>query len=98
MTSELTPRRRRELSARAHHLEPVVTIGQHGLTEAVLREIDTALAAHELIKVRAGTDDRAARAALLDEICGLTGAHGVKHVGKILVLWREAEDAGASGA
>lgn len=94
MTAELTPRRRRELSARAHHLEPVVTIGQRGLTAGVLREIDAALTAHELIKVRADTDDRAARAALLDEICGRTGASPVKQVGKVLVLWREAEDTG----
>jgi putative YhbY family RNA-binding protein len=88
MTSDLTPRQRRELSARAHHLEPVVTIGQRGLTEGVLREIDMALAAHELIKVRADTDGRAARSALLDETCSRTGASPVKQVGKILILWR----------
>ena len=88
MTTDLTPRQRRDLSARAHHLEPVVTIGQRGLTEGVLPEIDSALAAHESIKVRADTDDRDARAALLDDVRVRTGASPVKQVGKILVIWR----------
>ncbi|MCU0255627.1 MAG: YhbY family RNA-binding protein [Vicinamibacterales bacterium] len=89
MTTDLTPRLRRELSARAHHLEPVVTVGQRGLTDAVVREIDAALAAHELIKVRADVDDRGARGAMLEAICARTGASPVKQVGKILVLWRQ---------
>lgn len=88
MTTDLTPRQRRELSARAHHLDPVVTVGQKGLTDGVLREVDAALTAHELIKVRVDGDDRAVRAAVLDDICARTGASPVKHVGKVLILWR----------
>jgi len=48
----LTPSQRRALRAKAHHLDPVVTIGHHGLTPAVLHEIDVALLAHELVKIR----------------------------------------------
>jgi RNA-binding protein len=88
VSSELTPLERRDLSARAHHLSPVVTVGQKGLTESVLREIDRALTAHELIKVRVDGDDRAARTAMLDDICARTGASAVKQVGKVLILWR----------
>lgn len=44
-----------ELKARAHHLNPVVMIGQQGLTESVIKETDAALTAHELIKVRVWT-------------------------------------------
>ena len=50
-----------ELKARAHHLNPVVMIGQQGLTESVIKETDAALTAHELIKVRVLGDDRAER-------------------------------------
>lgn len=89
MSIDLTPRQRQALKARAHALEPVVTIGHARLTEGVLREIDRALTAHELIKIRVGGDDREARAGLLDEICAQTGASAVGKVGKILILWRE---------
>lgn len=88
MSADLSPRERRFLSARAHHLEPVVTIGHKGITDSVVREVDSALTAHELIKVRADVDDRGARGAMLDDICARTGASAVKQVGKILILWR----------
>lgn len=53
-----------ELKARAHHLNPVVMVGQQGLTEAVIKETDAALTAHELIKIRIFGDDRAERIAI----------------------------------
>jgi putative YhbY family RNA-binding protein len=81
---------RRALRARAHHLDPVVSIGQQGLTPTVMHEIDIALTAHELIKVRVFGDDRAARGALLETICAATDAAAVQHLGKLLVLWRPA--------
>ena len=93
---ELTPAQRRALRARAHHLDPVVAIGQHGLTPAVLREIDVALKAHELIKVRVFGDDREAREALLQEVCAAVEAAPVQHLGKLLVIWRENPDKGKS--
>jgi putative YhbY family RNA-binding protein len=79
---------RRALRARAHHLHPVVTIGQHGLSPAVLNEIDAALKAHELIKVRVMADDRNAREALLGRICEALECTPVQQIGKLLVLWR----------
>jgi len=84
----LLPSFRRELRARAHALHPVVSIGQHGLTPAVLHEIDVALLAHELVKVRVFNDDRAARAAMLAEICAALECAVVQQIGKLLVLWR----------
>src|SRR5215475_12025648 len=84
----LTPRERTALKGRAHALEPVVQIGHDGLTDAVLAEIDRALIAHELIKVRAGGHERGDRDALLDAICASTGAAKVQQVGKVMVLWR----------
>ncbi|MEO8675585.1 MAG: YhbY family RNA-binding protein [Casimicrobiaceae bacterium] len=86
----ITASTRRELRARAHHLHPVVNIGQHGLTPAVLHEIDVNLIAHELIKIRVFSDARADRDAMLERICGELGAAPVQHLGKLLVVWRAA--------
>lgn len=85
---ELTPAQRRELKARAHHLDPVVTIGDAGLTPTVAHELDAALKAHELIKVRVLGDDRAARMDLVAAVCAETGAAPVQQIGKILVFYR----------
>jgi putative YhbY family RNA-binding protein len=94
----LEPAQRRALRARAHHLDPVVTIGHHGLTPAVVHEIDVALAAHELVKVRALGDDREAREGLIERICAELDCAPVQRIGKLLVLWRpkprEATEAG----
>jgi putative YhbY family RNA-binding protein len=84
----LTPAQVRELRARAHHLDPVVIIGQHGLTPSVLREIDVNLRAHELIKVRVVEGSREERDASLERICAALGAAPVQHIGKLLVIWR----------
>ena len=89
---ELTSARRSELRARAHGLAPVVIIGDKGLSPSVLAEIDRALTAHELIKVRAATDDRAARVAWMAQLCAELQALPVQSIGKILVLWRENPD------
>jgi len=82
-------RERKALKARAHALDPLVHIGDKGLSDAVLAEIDRALNAHELIKVRAGGMDRDARDAALAEICARLDAQAVQHIGKIFVLYRE---------
>jgi RNA-binding protein len=84
----LTPAERKAHKADAHHLNPVVMIGGDGLTPNVLKEADTALKAHGLIKVRVFSDDRAAREALLATLCEQLHAAPVQHIGKLLVLWR----------
>ena len=85
---ELTATQRRTLRAQAHGLNPVVAIAQNGLTEAVLREIDHSLKAHELIKIRAYSDDREEREAWFATICESLQAAPVQHIGKLLVVWR----------
>jgi len=89
----LTNRERSHLKARAHALEPVVQIGQAGLTDRVVAQIDRALAAHELIKVRIGIADRAERADLCETIGARTGAAEGLRVGKVLGRWRPRPDA-----
>lgn len=85
---ELTSAERKSHRAAAHHLQPVVMIGGEGLTEAVTREVDAALRAHGLIKVRAMVDDRAAREAMLAALAEQLRAAPIQHIGKLLVLWR----------
>ena len=85
----LTSAERRELRARAHHLNPVVMVGESGATPAVLHEIDIALKSHELIKIRILGDDRERRERLDAEICAALGASPVQAIGKMLVLFRE---------
>ena len=85
----LTPERRRALRADAHHLNPVVSISQKGLTATVLAEIDRSLKVHELIKVRLYGIDREARPALFAEICAELACQEVQHIGNLLVLWRK---------
>jgi RNA-binding protein len=99
----LTAAQRREHRAASHHLDPVVAIGSEGLTDGVRKEVDAALKAHGLIKVRVFSDDRAARDALLAALTDGLNAAPVQHIGKLLVLWRpippkakaEREDRGA---
>jgi RNA-binding protein len=79
---------RRSLRARAHRLRPIVAVGNHGLTPAVLHEIDVALTAHELIKVRVFSDLRTEREALLERICAELSCAAVQHLGKVLIIWR----------
>jgi len=89
---ELTPAERKDKRGQAHHLDPVVMIGADGLTDAVRREVDSALKAHGLIKVRMFSDDRAEREAALAALADTLNAAPVQHIGKLLVLWRPPVD------
>ncbi|MFC7421977.1 ribosome assembly RNA-binding protein YhbY [Iodobacter arcticus] len=85
---ELTSDQRRHLKSLAHHIDPVVMIGNNGLADAVIREIAVNLDAHELIKIRVLGDDRALREEYLQKICSELGASAVQHIGKLLVVYR----------
>jgi RNA-binding protein len=85
---QLTPAQRKEHRSEAHHLDPVVLVGSDGLTENVKKEINAALSAHGLIKVRVFSDDRAAREAMFHTLADELSAAPIQHIGKLLVLWR----------
>jgi len=85
---QLTPAQRKEKRADAHHLDPVVMIGGDGLTAAVTKEVDNALKAHGLIKVRVMSDDRDGREAILATLAEELDAAPIQHIGKLLILWR----------
>jgi RNA-binding protein len=85
---QLTIAERKSHRAEAHHLSPVVMIGNDGLTPGVKKEVDAALNAHGLIKIRVLGDDRAQREAMYQSLADELGAAPIQHIGKLLVLWR----------
>jgi RNA-binding protein len=85
---QLTIAERKEHRAQAHHLDPVVMIGNDGLTAGVKKEVDAALNAHGLIKVRVLGDDRVQREEMFQALANDLGAAPIQHIGKLLVFWR----------
>jgi RNA-binding protein len=90
---KLTPAERSALRSEAHALNPVVLIGEAGLTPSVIKEIDASLNAHGLIKVRVFGDDRDARIEMYEVICEKLDAAPIQHIGKLLVLYRPKQEA-----
>jgi RNA-binding protein len=84
----LSSQARSALRAAAHPLRPVVMVGDAGLTPAVLKEIEVALSAHELIKIRVSGQERSDRDNMLETICDQLGCASVAHLGKILIVYR----------
>lgn len=89
----LSSSERKALKAKAHHLKPVVRIGQKGMTETVVEETMQCLDRHELIKVHVQEGDRNERLACATQLASATGAELVHHIGKVFVLFRPREDA-----
>ena len=89
---KLTPAQRSDLRSEAHGLNPVVMIGEAGLTPAIVKETDAALKAHGLIKVRVFGDDREARIQYYETLCSELGAAPIQHIGKLLVLYRPKQE------
>lgn len=88
----ITDKQRRWLKGEAHHLKPVVIIGQAGLTEAVLAELELALDHHELLKVKVNAGDRALRDAIIAPMVERSGAVLVNRIGNVAVLFRANPD------
>jgi RNA-binding protein len=84
----ITEAQRRWLKKQAHHLKPVVLLGQAGLSEAVLAEIGRALDHHELIKVRVNGGDHDERDAQVDAIAQRTGSDLVQRIGNTASYFR----------
>lgn len=89
--SELSSGQRRKLKAMAHHLEPVVMVGQKGITENLSKAVDKALGDHELIKIKF-VDFKDEKRELTDEIVLSTHAALVGIIGNIAILYRKNPD------
>ena len=88
---KLTTKQIAHLRSLAHSLNPVVMLGNNGLTDNIMKEIELNLNAHELIKIQVAGDNRDARKAIYVEICAKTNALAVHHIGKQLVVYRASE-------
>jgi RNA-binding protein len=88
MQKQLSEKQRKHLRGLAHGREPIVLVGAAGLSPAVTRELDGALAAHELVKVRARVGDREERDAILASLAEQTGSNLVQRIGNVGVFYR----------
>jgi RNA-binding protein len=84
----LNTKERQHLKSRAHPLKPVIMVGNNGVTEAVIKEIDRALNDHELIKIRVQTEDRELRVQMLEAIRVASSSELVQKIGGIGVFYR----------
>ena len=88
----LTNQQRRHLRSLAHHLKPVVMVGDKGITDNLLAELDRALEDHELIKVSIAGADKQQRRTLSEALCQNSTAELVQMIGRITVLYRPAQE------
>ncbi|MCX8514540.1 MAG: hypothetical protein RL017_492 [Pseudomonadota bacterium] len=88
----LTIKQRQYLKALAHKLNPVVFVGEKGLTASVIKEINTNLNAHELIKIRIFGDYKKYRNEVISEINSQVDAAVVQHIGKLLILFKSSDN------
>ena len=84
----LTKNQIKFLRARCHNLKPVISLGQKGLTEEVLKEIEIAVNFHELVKIKLGSDDKEQRGLLIDQICEKSSSEKVQSIGKTVSVFR----------
>ncbi len=88
----LSTKQKQYLKGLAHSLKPVVQLGNNGLTEGVLAEVENALSHHELIKVKIPTDERDLKKAIIDAIVRETQAFHVQTIGHTLILYKASEE------
>jgi RNA-binding protein len=89
---QLSEKQKKYLRGLAHPRNPIVMIGQHGLTPGVTAELDTALGAHELVKISVRVGDREARDAILSELAKQCTAELVQRIGNVAVFYRPKKD------
>lgn len=92
MADELSGKQRRHLRALGHHLQPVVQVGHEGITEALVRETDSQLASHELIKVKIGESSPQDRHSSADLLAERTGSRVAQVLGRTALLYRPRKD------
>lgn len=93
MTMQLSESQKKFLRGLGHQLKPVVSVGNAGVTDALLKELDTTIAHHELVKVRVRAGDRESRDAAIEELCRRGGAALVTRIGNVALLYRRNPDA-----
>jgi RNA-binding protein len=90
--NKLTNNQKKFLRAKGHILKPIVMIGQHGLSEAVLAELKLSMTKHELLKIKIRAEDKDDRQKMIDEIVSLTKAHLIQVIGSVMVIYRAFDE------
>jgi len=88
----LSTKQNQQLRSLAHHIKPVIIIGNAGLTEAVVEEIKIAIAHHELIKVKINAGEREERKQIIDNITTECDCHHVQSIGHVGVFYRASKE------
>ena len=89
---KLTNNQKKYLRSMAHDLKPFVMIGQHGLSDSVVNELESTLLKHELLKIKLRVSDRKEKQQIVDKIILLSKAVLVQVIGGVLVIYRPFED------
>jgi len=87
-TMSLSQAQKKAYRSIGHHLDPVVTASENGISEGLLAELERALNDHELIKIKLAVAERDDRAAVLDELANASGAEVIQKIGKVALLYR----------
>ncbi len=90
--TKLTNNQKKFLRARGHILKPIIMIGQHGLSEAVLAELAVSMTKHELLKIKIRADDKEDRQRMIDDIIRITKAHLIQVIGGVMVIYRAFDE------
>ena len=89
LENTVSPSQLRELKEQSQLLKPVIIVGQQGLSDTVVQEIDNALRDHELVKIRIACDDSDARAKIAKNVCHITQAVLVQAIGRVVTIYRK---------
>jgi len=90
--TKLTNNQKKFLRSKGHSLKPIVMVGQNGLTESVMAELETTMSKHELLKIKIRGDDRDEKQKMINEIITTTGAHLVQVIGNIMVIYQAFDE------
>ena len=84
----LSKPQKKHLVTLTHALKPVIMIGQNGVTENILKELEIALDFHELVKIKIAGENKASCAAVIEQLIKASNAETVQKIGKTLTLFR----------
>lgn len=89
----LSPAQKKAFRSIGHHLNPLVTVSENGISEGVIAELERALHDHELIKIKLALSERDDRAAMLEELLATSAAECIQTIGKVALLYRKNPNA-----
>ena len=90
--TKLSNNQKKFLRSMGHSLKPIVMVGQHGLSENVLAELESTMTKHELLKIKIRTDDREQKQQMIDQIIKFSQSHLVQVIGNVIVIYRAFDE------